>query len=93
MSNEVLTVSNAVRLCELLSAVQRGAKVGYLNTREEVEAGVLRGITDERGNFWPTHFDVRDARVWITTEKGFELFKPVREILEAMRCLQFSLNY
>ncbi len=93
MVTGILTLTDAVRLGSLLSAVQRNARVGWLDARDDVSTGTARAITDERGMFWTSGADVRDAYVWITTDKGFEDFRSVSNIMGAMERQEFILDY
>lgn len=90
----ILTIQDARRIGALIEAVMRNARVGWLSEANsgDVLKGTLRAFVDENGMFPPDGTDVRDMRVWITTDFG-EQFRPVLSILVQMEALEFALDY
>ncbi len=75
-----LTISDFSALEIVVSSVQGNAKVARVMDNGDVINGIARCIGDENGC---SRFgaDVRDQFLRVTTEKGWEMFWPVAELM------------
>lgn len=82
--NNILTIGEATLLADLMRACQGNQRVRWALDADhtEVRSGVARAFTKADGNFVGRDTDVRDAYIWISGT--FEVFMPVRQILDLM---------
>jgi hypothetical protein len=78
---QLLTLTDALAVAELISYAQRNAKVARLTEGGRVVYGTARSIGDQRGNFLLNTEDVRDGYLRVTSRIGVEYFWPVRELM------------
>lgn len=95
MANEVLTITQAGYLADLLRAVEDNKRMRYYPNGAEGDAVfttvTVRAFTYEGGGFYPHNADIRDAFVW--TSGIFERFFPVRDIMDALSNLDGHLGF
>lgn len=84
---EILTISDAIYLNQVIDAASQSAKVAWVND-EDAEAGDVRYGTarhivqgpDDIG-FLRNDQDVRNGYLRITSRTGMEVFLPVRDLM------------
>jgi len=79
--SDTLTLTDALAIAEIIRTAQTTAKVARMTDDGDVVYGTARHIGDDRGAFWPSTADVRDAYLRVTTQAGWEVFWPVRELM------------
>jgi hypothetical protein len=92
--NEVLTISQAGHLGDLVRGVDNGSSLRWYpygaDNPDVVLRVVLRAFTYEGGGMYPHDADIRDAFVWTS---GFtERWLPVRDLLPALSNLDGHLG-
>jgi hypothetical protein len=85
-----LTIRDVVALNVIISAAQGCKKVARLLEDGSPVFGIARSIGTENGAFITEGEDVRDAFLRVTTQAGWEVFWPVRELLALTKSGEFS---
>jgi hypothetical protein len=85
-TTDVLTISQAGYLADLIAGVSAGKRMRYYpmgsKDADRPMVQVLRAFTHEGGALYDYHADIRDAHVW--TSGLMEHWFPVRDLLAAM---------
>jgi hypothetical protein len=83
-----ITIHGALALAAIVETAVHGSRVAWLTGADgvaygtgDVAYGTARSIGDESGNFARDDQDIRDCHLRITTDRGFEWFPPVADVL------------
>jgi hypothetical protein len=93
--SDVLTLRDALTLGAIVSAATHNARVAWLDEKisDDILIGTARSIGDEHGAFLAQSEDVRDAWLRVTTDRGWEAFLPVRDVMAAYEATTFVVDY
>jgi hypothetical protein len=95
MSDNKLTITDAVNLNVVISAAQGCKHVTRLIREGNAEGvtvnGTARSLGNDQGMMMPG-LDVRDMFLRVTTEHGWEVFWPVRELMDDVSEGFFALD-
>jgi hypothetical protein len=81
---DTLTISDVNALAEIVAAAKSTAKIAWVSGGGGTHYGTARAITNGDGpGFITSDTDLRDGYLWITTDMGWELWVPVRDLMQA----------
>lgn len=95
MNSDILTLSDAAYLGDLIRAVERKQKMRFYprgtDDADHPLEVTLRAFTTVNGGFYPSGSDVRDAHVWASSM--VEHWFPVRNLILALSNLDGHLGF
>lgn len=81
---DTLTISDVQALAHIIDAAKRQAKVAWESGGGGIHYGTARAITRDSGpGYINGATDVRDGYLHVTTDMGWELWLPVRDLMQA----------
>lgn len=92
-----LNLNTAARIGDIIGSAERNAPIGRMIAGEgEVIYGQARAVVGPAGNgaaFAVGTDDVRDCKLWVTTNSGFDVFWPIAELEEELAKGYFVIDY
>lgn len=89
--SDILTVSDANRLAEVVRIVNGGNQIAWIADGDAHYGTVRHFVTSpERYGFPGVETDIRDAHIRITTRGGWEATLPVRDAMRMVADGEFS---
>ncbi len=93
-SHDPLTIGQAVDIGTVVNAAIYSQRVARYNEETgNVTSGTARSIGNAYGAFAGPTDDIRDCRLRVTTDQGFEVFWSVAELMEEVRSGYFVAPY
>jgi len=93
MSERILTMPEAAALGQIVSAAADSAKVARLLESGDVAEGTARAIHTAGSEYRPgPGDDLRDCRLHVTTDHGFEVWWPLSELVPALEETTFVIQ-